>query len=599
MVRSPRIELRILSLLKAKTMKRRTIIVGLNSDTRSREMLLRLLTLVARSGDNVLAVHVQEPDDGFDPNTFHIHEDLCKTKQVSRFPSKGLYRESFLSELTKQVRVNLATILALGCSTPWPQDSFITNCLKHLPPTCSLLIMDKGGRILIQRQGTSQQGTAIEILQKNLSSPLKYNSFEHSEANYQLQKSLTMPSSDSDRQLKKLLNMSSVETSHHFKKALTMPSSPTSSSTRQTKSTLPGSVKKMSHFSEFTTKKLFEKLSILEAKGSSRRFTLEELISATKNFSPKMVIGEGGNSMVYRASLDNGRPAAVKVLKASRWAAEDLLQEVEMLGSLKHENIVSLVGYCYCTEMHAVVCDLLNESLKRKLKQLQWRERIKVAIGVGRALEYLHSSIPPIIHRDVKSSNILLTEDCEPQLSDFGAAIKHQNSQQPSPNTMPLHVVGTFGYLAPEYMMYGKVDEKIDVYSYGVLLLELITGKEAIQTSQMSNHESLVLWARSLLNRGLCERLIDPSLQGDYNKEEMKRMMIAARLCLMHSSSRRPTMKTVRSLSFQLEILKLFEEPDFWLKMQRERDEFLDGVNSKCESLCSRSENNTDSDGTT
>ncbi|KAK6946488.1 Protein kinase domain [Dillenia turbinata] len=569
MVRSPRIELRILSLLKAKTMKRRTIIVGLNSDTRSREMLLRLLTLVARSGDNVLAVHVQEPDDGFDPNTFHIHEDLCKTKQVD-FQVKVCIGESFLSELTKQVRVNLATILALGCSTPWPQDSFITNCLKHLPPTCSLLIMDKGGRILIQRQGTSQQGTAIEILQKNLSSPLKYNSFEHSEANYQLQKSLTMPSSDSDRQLKKLLNMSSVETSHHFKKALTMPSSPTSSSTRQTKSTLPGSVKKMSHFSEFTTKKL-----------------------------PKMVIGEGGNSMVYRASLDNGRPAAVKVLKASRWAAEDLLQEVEMLGSLKHENIVSLVGYCYCTEMHAVVCDLLNESLKRKLKQLQWRERIKVAIGVGRALEYLHSSIPPIIHRDVKSSNILLTEDCEPQLSDFGAAIKHQNSQQPSPNTMPLHVVGTFGYLAPEYMMYGKVDEKIDVYSYGVLLLELITGKEAIQTSQMSNHESLVLWARSLLNRGLCERLIDPSLQGDYNKEEMKRMMIAARLCLMHSSSRRPTMKTVRSLSFQLEILKLFEEPDFWLKMQRERDEFLDGVNSKCESWCSRSENNTDSDGTT
>ncbi|KAK6916784.1 Protein kinase domain [Dillenia turbinata] len=588
MVTSPRIELCMLSLLKAKTVKRRTIIVGLKSDTCSREMLLRFLTLIARSGDNVLAVHVQEPDDRFDPNTFHVHEDLCKTKQID-IQVKVCIGESFLSELTKQVCVNFATILALGCSTPWPQDSFITNCLKHLPPTCSLLIMDKRGRILIQRQGTSQQGTA-KIPQQNFSSPLKYNSFEHSEANHQLRKSLTMPSSHSDHQLKKLLNMSSVETIHHFKKSLTMPSSPTSKSMRQTKCTIPRSVKKMMHFSENTTQKLFVRLAILEAKGSSRRFTLEELISATKNFSPMMVIGEGGNSMVYRAKLDDGRPAAVKVLKASRRAADDLLREVEMLGSLKHENVVSLIGYCYCTEMHAVVCDLLKESLKRKLKQLRWSERMKVAIGVGKALEYLHSSIPPIIHRDVKSSNILLTENCKPQLSDFGAAIEHIKSLQPSTNAKPLHVVGTFGYLAPEYKMYGKVDEKTDVYSYGVVLLELITGKEAIQTSQTSNHESLVLWARSLLNCGLCERLIDPKLGGYYNKEEMRRMVIAARLCLMHSCSRRPTMKT---------ILKLFEEPDYWLKMQREREEFLDGVNSKGESRFSRYENDTESDGIT
>ncbi|KAJ0077520.1 hypothetical protein Patl1_35844 [Pistacia atlantica] len=150
-------------------------------------------------------------------------------------------------------------------------------------------------------------------------------------------------------------------------------------------------------------------------------------------------------------------------------------------------------------------------------------------------------------------------------LSDFGAAIVHQ-TQQVSADIKPTDVVRTFGYLAPEYMMYGKVD----VYSYGVVLLELITGKEAIQTNQ-TKHESL---ARSLLSCGLCERLIDPYLNEDYKKEEMEIMMCVARLCLLHSSSRRPTMKT---------ILRLFEEPEYWLKVKREKDELLNGIISKGE----------------
>ncbi|CAH2050120.1 unnamed protein product [Thlaspi arvense] len=114
--------------------------------------------------------------------------------------------------------------------------------------------------------------------------------------------------------------------------------------------------------------------------------------------------------------------------------------------------------------------------------------------------------------------------------------MSHDRSRQLSGYTKPFRVVGTFGYLAPEYMMYGKVDEKIDVYSYGVVLLELITGKWAIQTNEASNPESLVLWARSLLCCGLSERLIDPYLNEDYDKDEMTRMMVVARLCLLHSA---------------------------------------------------------------
>ncbi|XP_027086855.1 probable serine/threonine-protein kinase PBL21 [Coffea arabica] len=536
MVGSPRINGRIFSLLKAGTGKKRTIIVGLKSDNYSREMLRRLLSSsVVVPGDSVLAVHVQESNDGFDPNTFLIHEDLCKYKQVD-FQVKLCNGSSYIVELSHQVRVHFATILAVGCSSQWPKDSTVNKCLKALPPSCSLLVMDNGGKILLQRQGTSQQGSVTRVLQSSVSSLSEFGSRDHSETRFHLQKSRTMscPSTSLPVQptgSKKLLSI---------RKNLSFPG---------------------------VTQKLFERLATLEVKGNSRRFTLEELRRATNKFSPEVLIGEGGHSKVYRAELDDGQAAAVKVLNISQHSDEDLFREVEMLSSLKHENIVRVLGFCYCKDMQAVVYNLLKGSLRQRLKQLRWSERMQLAIGVARALDNLHSSSPPVIHRDVKSSNILLSENCQSQLSDFGAAtVLHQNKQTSSVFSKPIHVVGTFGYLAPEYMMYGKVDEKIDVYSYGVVLLELITGKEAIQAKSMSNQESLVSWARSLLSSGLCERLIDPNLNQDYCQDEMKMMMIAARLCLLHSSSRRPTMKTV---------LNLLEEPDHWLAMPTKREELL------------------------
>lgn len=553
MVGSPRINGRIFSLLKARIGKKRTIIVGLKCDNYSREMLRRLLNSVVVPGDSVLAVHVQESNDGFDPNTFLIHEDLCKHKQVD-FQVKLCNGSSYIVELSHQVRTHFATILAVGCSSQWPKDSTVTKCLKALPPSCSLLVMDNGGKILLQRQGTSQQGSVTRVLQSSVSSLSEFGSRDHSETRCHLQKSKTMPCPSTSLQVqptgsKKLLSV---------RKNLSFPD---------------------------VTQKLFERLATLEVKGNSRRFTLEELRRATNNFSPELLIGEGGHSKVYRAKLDDGQAAAVKVLDISPHSDEDLFREVEMLNGLKHENIVRVLGFCYCKDMQAVVYNLLKGSARQRLKQLGWSERMQLAIGVARALDNLHSSSPPIIHRDVKSSNILLCENCQPQLSDFGAAtVLHQNPQTSSVFSKPIHVVGTFGYLAPEYMMYGKVDEKIDVYSYGVVLLELITGKEAIQAKSMSsNQESLVLWARSLLSSGLCERLIDPNLNQDYCKDEMKMMMIAARLCLLHSSSKRPTMKTV---------LRLLEEPDHWLAMQTEKEELLIiNGNSRAEiEFCSRRE---------
>ncbi|KAJ9132675.1 hypothetical protein P3X46_033515 [Hevea brasiliensis] len=519
------------SLLRRRTTKNRTIIVGLKSGNYSREMLLRLLNVVVKPGDYVIAIHVQDPFDTFDPNTFHTHEDLCKSKQVD-FLIKICTGDSFISELTHQVRVNFATILALGCSLSRPKDSVISTCLKCLPPACSLLIIDNVGRIILQRQGTSQQGSSCAVLQ-------------------------SFPSSSSEEFY--------FPPAHQLQKSFAAPPSLIPTSIQQSDSPGWQGARKKVEVPNFFAKKLFHRLVILESQRSIRIFNMEELISATENFSPNMVIGEGGNSKVYRAKLEDGRDAAVKVLKTTHISAEDLHREVEILSSMKHENIIKIIGYCEGEDIHAIVCNLLKGSLNQNFKQLKWRERMGVAIGVAKALEYLHCSFnPPIIHRDVKSSNILLSENCQPQLSDFGEAmVYNQSDQVSSANIKPFNVVGTFGYLAPEYMMYGKVDEKIDVYSYGVVLLELITGKEAIQKNQ-AKQESLVLWARSLLSSGLPEHLIDPCLKDNYVEEEMEIMMLAARLCLKHSSSRRPKMSM---------ILRLFEEPGYWLKIQREGDE--------------------------
>ncbi|XP_011088667.1 proline-rich receptor-like protein kinase PERK8 [Sesamum indicum] len=510
----------------------RRIIVGLKSDNCSREMLLRVCSMVVVRGDSILAVHVEQSDDTFDPNTFHIHEDLCKSKQVE-FEIKICTGCCYITELSHQVRVTLATILVVGCSRKWPKDSMIAKCQKAMPPTCQLLVIDNGGKIIFQKMGTSQQGSASRNYRTCLSSISQSSCCDQS------------------------------GTRPVIRKFLSMPSSSTASTPQQSESEKFITAKTNQQLHYFSPK-FSQRLAMLEVKGQNRWFTVEELNNAMESFGSNVLIGEGAHSRVYQAILENGQAVAVKVLNTSRFSEEFFFQEVDILSGLKHKNIVQLLGHCYSKEMLAIVYNLHSSSLKLRLNQLKWSGRIQIAFGVAKALEYLHSCCPPIIHKAVNSSNILMSEDGEPHLSGFGAAKVQLVTHRSSAHKETTHVIETLGYLAPEYAMYGKVDEKIDVYSYGVVLLELITGKEAVQASPASHQESLVLWARSLLTCGLCERLIDPSLNGDYNKEEMKAMMNAGRLCLLHSSSRRPTMKT---------ILHILEEANPMLKMQnKERD---------------------------
>ncbi|WOK96407.1 putative receptor-like serine/threonine-protein kinase [Canna indica] len=303
--------------------------------------------------------------------------------------------------------------------------------------------------------------------------------------------------------------------------------------------------------------RLPEELESLEQKYSSvcRIFSKEELMQATSNFSPENLIGKGGSSNVYKAYLSDGKELAVKTLKPSQDAIKEFVSEIEIITTLHHKNIISLFGFCFENNSLMLVYDYASRGSledilhgeKESKPVLSWPERYKVAIGVAEALDYLHGggSTEPAIHRDVKSSNILLSEDFEPQLSDFGLATwASASTSQPSCSD----VAGTFGYLAPEYILYGKVNEKIDVYAFGVVLLELLSGRKPISAVCPKGQESLVMWAKPILQDGDVKKIIDPGLKHEFDSNQVERMILAASLCVRRLHGARPQIALISKL---------------------------------------------------
>ncbi|KAL6893731.1 hypothetical protein ACP4OV_007829 [Aristida adscensionis] len=312
-------------------------------------------------------------------------------------------------------------------------------------------------------------------------------------------------------------------------------------------------------------------LESLREKYSSvcRLFSYEELKLATANYSPDMLIGKGGTSQVYKAQLFDGTFSAVKILKPSVDAIHEFITEVEIVTSLQHENVVALRGFSFENYSLVLVYDYMPQgSLDKALHGknhdknfLSWETRNKIAIDIARALEFLHLGgvTQSVIHGDVKSSNILLSEDFGARLCDFGLAKQVSAS---TPHLTCTDITGTFGYLAPEYFSYGKVNEKIDIYAFGVVLLEIISGRRPITPGSAKGQESLVGWAKPLLSSGEIKQLVDPFLGNDYDCDEMERMTLAASLCTRTSSHSRPEMSLV------LKLLQGDDETIHWARSQ-------------------------------
>ncbi|XP_072989231.1 LRR receptor kinase BAK1 [Typha latifolia] len=308
--------------------------------------------------------------------------------------------------------------------------------------------------------------------------------------------------------------------------------------------------------------------------GQLKRFSLRELQVATDGFSNKNILGRGGFGKVYKGRLADGSLVAVKRLKEERTPGGELQfqTEVEMISMAVHRNLLRLRGFCMTpTERLLVYPYMANGSVASCLRErppseppLDWPTRRRIALGSARGLSYLHDHCDPkIIHRDVKAANILLDEEFEAVVGDFGLA-KLMDYKDTHVTTA---VRGTIGHIAPEYLSTGKSSEKTDVFGYGIMLLELITGQRAFDLARLANDDDVMLldWVKGLLKEKRLEMLVDPDLQNNYKEVEVESLIQVALLCTQGSPMDRPKMSEVVRM---LEGDGLAERWEEWQKVE-------------------------------
>ncbi|ONK82082.1 uncharacterized protein A4U43_C01F35930 [Asparagus officinalis] len=280
-------------------------------------------------------------------------------------------------------------------------------------------------------------------------------------------------------------------------------------------------------------------------------FTLRDLEYATNRFSKENIIGEGGYGVVYKGRLINGSDVAVKKLLNNMGQAEkEFRVEVEAIGHVRHKNLVRLLGYCIEGIHRMLVYEYVNNGnleqwLHGGMRQhgvLSWESRVKIILGTAKALAYLHEAIEPkVVHRDIKSSNILIDDEFNGKISDFGLA-KLLGSGK---SHVATRVMGTFGYVAPEYANTGLLNEKSDVYSFGVLLLEAITSRDPVDYKRPQDEVHLVEWFKLMVGNRRTEELVDPELEAKPSTRVLKRTLIVALKCVDPDSEKRPKMGQV------------------------------------------------------
>nr|XP_043631568.1 probable serine/threonine-protein kinase PBL7 [Erigeron canadensis] len=287
---------------------------------------------------------------------------------------------------------------------------------------------------------------------------------------------------------------------------------------------------------------------------AAHTFTFRELAAAAKNFRADCLLGEGGFGRVYKGRLEStNQVVAIKQLDRNGLQGNrEFLVEVLMLSLLHHPNLVNLIGYCADGDQRLLVYEYMPlgsledhlHDLPPDKQQLDWNTRMKIAAGAAKGLEYLHDKAsPPVIYRDLKCSNILLDEEYNPKLSDFGLAKLGPVGDKTHVST---RVMGTYGYCAPEYAMTGQLTLKSDVYSFGVVLLEIITGRKAIDHAKTGCEHNLVAWARPLFkDRRKFGQMADPMLQGQYPGRGLYQALAVAAMCVQEQPNMRPVIADV------------------------------------------------------
>ncbi|CDO96888.1 unnamed protein product [Coffea canephora] len=277
-------------------------------------------------------------------------------------------------------------------------------------------------------------------------------------------------------------------------------------------------------------------------------FTYRQIKAATDNFSATNKIGEGGFGAVYKGMLLDGTVIAVKQLSPkSKQGNREFVNEIGMISGLLHPNVVRLYGCCIEGDQLLLVYEYLeNNNLARALfgpqdlqLELDWSTRQKICIGIAKGLSFLHDeSALKIVHRDIKTNNILLDKELNPKISDFGLAklVEEENTH------ISTRVAGTIGYMAPEYALWGYLTYKADVYSFGIVALEIVAGKSNMSYRPSEDYVCLLDWALVLQQRGSLVELVDPRLGSNINEGEAIRMIKVALLCTNPSPALRPTM---------------------------------------------------------
>ncbi|XP_028059097.1 probable receptor-like serine/threonine-protein kinase At5g57670 isoform X2 [Camellia sinensis] len=539
--------------------------ISLNPDD-SKELVAWAIRIVAHPNDTLVALHVlvehhrkkHESVAKFQTHAGHTKAyvisvmaefaTICHSKQVNLEARVG-FSTSVARGLIEEAKCINADFLVVGHSRNRISHEITRYCFEHAPEGCSVVSV---GKCVVPQQNSGLNTLHIEEHCQMISKwSNKNDRMDKSSVTKTKREKIFSPRTVLD--VCKGESNSTGEDSSSFGDSSITESPPLSLELKRESNfpKPPSPFKRVSSFLrssfDFNARKRNDVLSDNEKQQPSLRcFSYKEIAKATKNFHPDNMVGRGGYSEVYRGDLDDGRAIAVKRLAKDNTdenKEKEFLLELGIIGHVNHPNTAILVGCCIENGLHLIFNLSPNGTLASALhgkedKLLEWPDRYKIALGIARGLHYLHKCCKHrIIHRDIKASNVLLGPDYEPQISDFGLA-------KWLPNKWTHHavipIVGTFGYLAPEYFMHGIVDEKTDVFAFGVLLLEIITGRRPV--------ENLLLWAKPLMESGSITELVDPKLEDKYDLDQMQRLVLTASYCVRRSSIWRPSMSEVLEL---------------------------------------------------